>query len=134
AAVAATDGCAVGQCSGSPSAWPTLTWPWDGSSWSRVPSPNQGTSRNDLFAVSAVSSNDVWAVGFDWQFATLEEPLTLHWDGSTWSVIPGPNTYGRLEGVAAISSNDVWAVGAAGTLHWDGSQWSTVPIPCDRCL
>jgi hypothetical protein len=44
--------------------------------------------------------------------------LTLHWNGSTWSVIPSPNPGGTnqgdqnvLYGVAALSAHDVQAVG-----------------------
>src|SRR5688500_15438395 len=31
--------------------------------WNVVPSPNEGTSHNELWAVDAVSGSDVWAVG-----------------------------------------------------------------------
>src|SRR2546423_13698011 len=41
----------------------TLAEHWNGSTWSIVPTPNPGSSHNDLNAVSAVSTNNVWAVG-----------------------------------------------------------------------
>src|SRR5207244_3460984 len=76
-----------------------------------------------------VSANDIWAVGYS---------SILHWDGTSWAVVPSPNV-GILFGVAAVSANDVWAVGyyhrsgiaQALTLveHWDGSRWSVVPSP-----
>src|SRR5207237_8948557 len=62
------------------------------------------------------------------------------WNGSSWSIVPGPNIYrggNYLKGVAALSSNDIWAVGTyygsvpEGTLveHWDGETWSVIPSP-----
>src|SRR5439155_450022 len=86
-----------------------------------------------LFAVDAVASNDIWAVGRSFQEA---QTLTIHWDGSNWSIVPSPNGIGDniLFGVAGLSTNDVWAVGNAGSLatlaiHWDGSSWSFVSTP-----
>jgi hypothetical protein len=86
-----------------------------------------------LFAVDAVASNDVWAVGRSFQEA---KTLTIHWNGSNWSIVPSPNDIGDdiLFGVAAVAVNDVWAVGADGSLstlaeHWDGTAWSIVATP-----
>ncbi len=105
-------------------------------SWSVVDSPNPSTSEDDLFDVTAISANDVWAVG-SYDVGTSTRSLALHWDGTQWSVVPTPNvdpTTDQLGGVAALATNDVWAVGYSGvsqTLieHWDGSQWSVVPSP-----
>ncbi len=113
--------------------------------WNVIPSPNVGTSTNNLYAVSG-SGNDVWAVG---AYNTgpgagnIWKTLTLHWDGSTWAVVPSPNVGSMdnfLFGVSG-SGNDAWAVGAYSTLdqgflvgrsltlHWDGSAWTVVPSP-----
>ena len=116
----------------------TLILHWDGATWNVVPSPSPG-AEDYLRGVVAVSTNDVWAVGF-YSTGSGSQTLTLHWDGMTWSVVPSPNvgTEGNyLYGVAAVSANDVWAVGnyyigdAARTLilHWDGTSWSTIPSP-----
>jgi hypothetical protein len=118
----------------------TLTLKWNGTTWSQVASPNPGTSVNILNAATG-SGNDVWAVGeySNGQF-TPSQTLTLHWNGSAWSVVPSPNigTGGnRIYGITG-SGNDVWAVGIYWnevfnpqtlTLHWDGSTWSVVPSP-----
>ncbi len=40
----------------------TLILHWDGSHWTRVPSPGPGIS-SDLFAVAASSTSNIWAVG-----------------------------------------------------------------------
>jgi len=118
----------------------TLTLHWDGTAWSFVSSPNvAGEVDNTLSGVAAVASNDVWAVGTQ-QPESLTDPhtLTLHWDGSAWSIVPSPNDGGNtvdnhLLATAAVASNDVWAVGFSGfgTLaeHWDGIRWSIVPTP-----
>lgn len=69
---------AVGQ------AGPTaLILHWDGTQWNIVPSPSAGPVPI-LTGVVAVSSDDVWAVG--WTSAG-SGPITLteHWDGSSWS-------------------------------------------------
>ena len=111
--------------------------------WDIVPSPNASPDENFLFSVSAVSANDVWAVGFhdaDPGPNALPRALIEHWDGASWSVVPAPNvgvSGDYLEGVAAVSADDVWAVGTSSTfgeaqaiiLHWDGSNWSVVPSP-----
>ncbi|PYV62839.1 MAG: hypothetical protein DMG97_39365, partial [Acidobacteria bacterium] len=96
--------------------------------------PSPSVNDDILFGVDAVASNDVWAVGRSQQEAVT---LTIHWDGSAWSVVPSPNDSTEdniLFGVAAVTSNDVWAVGNAGSLktlaiHWDGASWSVVPTP-----
>ena len=117
---------------------------WDGTSWQIVPSPNVDLRSNLLYAVSAVSPNDLWAVGYTDTSSGPHHllPLALHWDGTAWAVVPTPATPGALlVAVKAIASNDVWAVGelqatsghtvtaTTYTLHWDGTAWSVVPSP-----
>ncbi len=120
---------------------------WNGQRWSIVPSPNPGKVRNELWGVTALSANDVWAVG-DFSNGTqgqiVEETLTLHWNGSRWSVVssPSPSTMGNgLDSVTALSANDVWAVGYTWTSsennlieHWNGSRWSVVKTSNDQVL
>src|SRR5579872_4700213 len=76
-------------------------------------SPN-GTGHNDLFATSALSASDVWAVGVQ-TTGSYDRTLAEHWNGSVWSIVPTPNpttTYSDdLNGVVAISATDVWVVG-----------------------
>ncbi len=109
----------------------TLTEHWDGAQWSVVPSPNlQGF--DELNAVGAVATDDVWAVGQ----ISLRDPLFLHWDGGTWNIVDPPPDVGRQFAVAALASDDVWSAGegrrASNTglfNHWDGSSWTTIPNP-----
>jgi hypothetical protein len=116
----------------------TVTMNWDGTAWTIVPSPNGGMFGDDnvLTSVTAISPNDMWSVGYIYPKGGTPVTLTIHWNGSQWSLVPSPNpgNYSRdLDGVAALASNDVWAVGSyspdSGTtylplfLHWNGTQW-----------
>ena len=102
-----------------------------------LPSGGAGGQNNDLFAVSASSPRDIWAVG----------QTVIHFDGATWTEFSAPHMNGgfanQLDGVADISPTDAWAVGSfSGTTilgpgpeqelvieHWDGTQWSVFPSP-----
>jgi hypothetical protein len=87
-----------------------------------------------LNAVAAVSSSDVWAVGY-----LNDGTLIEHWDGTQWSIVPSPNggTYSELFAVSVVSATNIWAVGRVASSyptytlieHWDGTQWSIVPSP-----
>ena len=111
----------------------TATLHWDGTTWSVIASPNVGPEvDNSLAGVTAVSSNDIWAVGTQ-QPTNLTDPsaLILHWTGSAWTIVPNVSPEGsHLQAASAVASNDVWATGYSdlGTLaeHWDGSSWSVV--------
>ncbi len=116
---------------------------WNGSTWALVTATQNPMNYNWLFAVDAVSSTDVWAVGTSWSagYFTLVE----HWDGSTWARVTSPNknnsssfASNQLFSVSAFSSTDIWAVGTwVGTNfqslaeHWDGGSWSVVTTPND---
>src|SRR6266702_3558317 len=107
--------------------------------WTVVSSPNPGAG-NGLFGVASISANDVWAVGNFSNIGSLEQTLTLHWNGNSWSIVSSPNPgAGGLNGVASISATDIWAVGAffnttnnvTQTLieQWNGTSWSVVTSP-----
>ncbi len=90
---------------------------WNGTTWTRVPSP---VAKGGLYGVSADSAADAWAVGGS---------LIVHWNGRSWTVSP---TTGQMEkgliAVSAVSANDVWVLGAY-VWHWDGRRWTRVPTP-----
>ncbi len=117
---------------------------WNGSAWSIVPAPVMPSGDNELFAVSAVSPHDIWAVGQhcdDYCYFAPPHPLAMHYDGSHWSVVPTPDlapNYARFYSVTARSKNDAWAVGFSATSylthqtlteHWDGRAWSVTASP-----
>lgn len=113
----------------------TLIQHWNGTQWSVVPSPNNGTYSNKLYGITVVAANDIWAVGSYYDTAIYKtRPLTLHYDGSTWTIVPVSLDFGadhvEILGVAAASANEVIAVGSRTgdlrstlALHWDGTQW-----------
>jgi hypothetical protein len=131
AAVSATDVWAVGQYYQGKVAYP-LTEHWNGTKWKVVKSPSfKGVEQSVLDGVSVVSSNDVWAVGYS-SAPQGVTPLTEHWNGTQWQIVPNSGT-DELLATTAIDASDVWAVGTAnsGTLteRWDGQQWENVPGP-----
>ena len=122
AAVASNDVWAVGakDISSTGSAQPLIEH-WDGTSWSVVDSPKlkQGGA---LEAVTAISTNNVWAVGL---LDDLSAALVEHWDGTSWSVVSSPAFSGILEvtAISADASNDIWAVTSSPiVLHFDGTN------------
>ena len=125
----------------------TLIEHWNGTRWSVIPSPNpeQAYNQPQLNAITAISVNDVWAVGYADDPSQNEKTLIEHWNGTRWSIVASPSpaqTRSRFLGVTAISANDVWAVGVSSTgivvtpqvtrtliEHWNGTQWSIVASP-----
>ncbi|HUS17748.1 MAG TPA: S-layer homology domain-containing protein, partial [Chloroflexia bacterium] len=131
---------AVGSTGAPGSAEETLIQRWDGTAWTRVPSPNPGPSGNLLLGVAVVSHDEAWAVGYTLD-GTVQSTLILHWNGTAWTRINSPNVgpnSNALRGVVVISPTDAWAVGYSSqtgdfgseqtlTLHWDGTRWNVVP-------
>jgi hypothetical protein len=91
AAVSANDVWAVGNASNASGVSQTLIEHWDGKKWSIVASPSPSTQTNFLLGVTAVSTTDVWAVGSFRNASGAFQTLTLHWDGTTWSIVPSPS-------------------------------------------
>lgn len=145
AAISADSAWAVGTYDSNFNGLQTLTEQWDGTQWNVVPSPNQpgADTPNYLYGVTAISANDAWAVGDYAPNGTgTFYTLTLHWDGTQWSIIPSSNPsstgFNQLFGVRATSTDDVWAVGdyeakdgSAKTLieHWNGKRWKVISSP-----
>jgi hypothetical protein len=121
----------------------TLVESWNGSAWSKVPSPNNGSIResNALVGVSCVSASFCAAVGSDVPSSSSNpQALIESWNGSAWSIVPNPATgVGALSAVSCVSASFCTAVGGyvpsgssvAQTLieTWNGSSWSIVPAP-----
>src|SRR6266700_3094663 len=133
ASISANDVWAVGTSENTLGNDQTLILHWDGTVWSIVASPTTGMVEGNLLGVAAVATNDEWAVGSFRNAGGAFQTLTLHWDGTAWSIVPSPSPDGAfndLFSVAAFSTSDVWAVGdsGSGTLieQWNGSSWSAV--------
>jgi hypothetical protein len=90
AAISESDVWAVGGEQDSNGLWHTLAEHWDGSVWSVVPAVDAGSSGNLLYAVRAIASNDVYAVGQQAGAGFPNEALIEHWNGTAWSVVSSP--------------------------------------------
>ncbi len=125
---------------------------WNGSTWSRTPSPTRHHGAV-LAGVAAAPDGTAWAVG---KYCTsgcgtgseTDDALILRWNGSTWSRTPSPSPrpVTILAGVAVAPGGAAWAVGvscASGCgvtsetdrtliLRWNGSTWSRTPSPSPR--
>jgi hypothetical protein len=125
---------------------------WNGSTWTKltVPLPDNNNMLSDLDAISADSASDVWITGtylFEVNSSDYsEEDYSLHWNGSTWTIVPMPLNPGTnpdvgyaINALKANSPTDVWAVGdeynlttnSSSTLieHYNGTAWSIVTSP-----
>lgn len=115
---------------------------WNGSTWRVVPAPQAGTEDNDLWAVTALSATNVWAVGNENVGRFTFRPLVQHWNGRAWTLVRVPSppltgTGASLFGVAAASPRDIWAVGGYDTgtrfqplvEHFNGDRWTIIPAP-----
>lgn len=115
---------------------------WHHGRWTITPlaASDRQTDEAQVFAVTALSPDDAWAVG---RFAgkTEDGVLTEHWDGTQWSLVTNPDENmpdGLLESISAASPSDVWAVGSrkdtSGRLHpviehWNGNTWTLTQAP-----
>ncbi len=116
---------------------------WDGSEWTQYDlfSILSSTQFSSVEGLAAISSDDVWAAGYDYDITRQQTiPLILHWDGSAWSNVPVPTFYetAELRTITARGADDIYAAGTqtdadgfphALILHYDGSDWSVIPEP-----
>ena len=117
---------------------------YDGTQWSYVAGAGASGVETCIEGISALASNDVWAVGYNQDGDDVDTTLIQHWDGTAWTAVASPNLgkgSNQLYGVVALADDDVWAAGSASegantlddtkTLieHWDGTSWSVVPSP-----
>ena len=91
----------------------TLVGQWNGTSWSKINSPNVSKKDLGLSSVAALSSNNAWAVGGAIDPNTFQaRALIEQWNGSKWKIARSPLVNGFLDGVTTVpSSNILWAVG-----------------------
>ncbi|MDQ3877345.1 MAG: Rax2 family protein [Actinomycetota bacterium] len=124
----------------------TLAEHYDGSTWKTVPTPNVGDHGSILTSVWVRASNDVWAVGSSYKSATVTKALILHFDGSTWQVVPSPHSKKFSRALTTVNARttvqgpEAWAGGFERkrkdptatdkplALQWDGTAWHKVHI------
>lgn len=84
---------AVGsQASSSTNRIGSLIERWNGSNWTVMASPADEPPGGELAAVTALSAQNVWAVG-----DAGRVPLIEHFDGRAWSVVPGAGLPSRRD-------------------------------------
>jgi hypothetical protein len=92
AAISDTDVWAVGGYQDASSVWHTLAEHYDGSAWSVSKTTlDAGAAGNQFYAVTAVSTNSVYATGNQSGSGFPTQVLTEHYDGHTWSVLGTPS-------------------------------------------
>ena len=148
-AFGANDVYAVGYQPATNGAVQTLIEHWDGTNWTVMTSPNPSATGNTLTAVAGTSASDLWAVGTSTDAPTTSiQTLTLHFNGTSWAVVPSPNPLPKqflnqnvFQSLTATSSSDVTAAGylldsasfrfLTFVEHWNGTAWtvSTTPNP-----
>ena len=100
----------------------TMTQHWNGTSWSVVTSADVGSGSSILLGISAVSSSNVWAVGYSCSTNTCFQPhsakaqtLVEQWNGTSWNVVSSPNfDVGNnllIDVVVIPGSSVAWATG-----------------------
>ena len=111
---------------------------WNGTRWSLFPGPKFGKKdQADVFAMTASSAHDVWAIGSLMNRGTgLVSPLFEHWNGTSWTATTVESNHEFLFGASADATNDAWAAGFNGSnnietaaMHWDGANWKSVATP-----
>ena len=135
--VSASNCVAVGSA-GSFQVSTTLAMAWNGTEWSTMSTPNNGS--NELLSVSCVSASSCVAVGgAGTPFSGTT--LAMVWNGSTWSAVsspsPSPGSNNKLMSVSCTSASNCVADGFSGMMNqettlamvWDGSEWSIVSSP-----
>ena len=132
---------AVGDQESGNGIFETLAEHWNGHHWSVVRTPDPGTTGNHLYAVDAVSRDDVWAVGQRLGGGVPDQALVEHWNGARWSVVSLPASVSSnvlLQGVTATRAGQVWVAGEADSPegggrplveHFAGGRWSVQKLP-----
>ena len=103
---------------------------WNGTKWVNFNIPVQQGQQSDLVAISALSHDDIYALG-SWQASGQSGTMVEHFDGQTWST--SLSTSDCLSTLTTVAPSDVFAVGACGGSavidFFDGSTWSQMPGP-----
>jgi len=116
---------------------------FDGTKWTAFATPMiNGDNTSNLNGLVDFAPTDAWAVGIINISEANPNQIIEHWDGTAWSVFPGPtfgsNQQPSLYGLTATASNNIWAVGAllvnfqsieALYEHYDGTAWSAMTGP-----
>jgi hypothetical protein len=117
----------IGDWDDSAGNFQTLAEHWNGTTWTIVPSPDNGGAEGSgdssgILGATAVNTNNVWGVGayFD---GSANQTYTMQWNGTAWATVASPNVgtgNNVLNAAGKVpDTNDIWAVGysTSGTLQ-----------------
>ena len=90
----------------------TLVESWNGTAWSIVPSPNQGTKQNQLSTVACATPSSCVALGAYRGDAAIPHMLIESGNRTSWSIVPN-QTVGTIVSVACPSPSECVAVGSS---------------------
>ncbi len=131
---------AIGYYSTSTNAYQTLVEHFNGSKWVVMPSANMANTHDLLNGVTALSANNIYAVGYAFTLDSVGHTLIERFNGTTWSVVstPSPGTLSVLSGVVALTAKNMYAVGNTFTgtstnptliEHFNGTTWTVMSSP-----
>jgi hypothetical protein len=102
---------------------------YDGSQWSEF----QLMDETEIWGVSGVATDDVWAVGVN--FPSSYHGLIMHYTGTTFVPISMTWPPRPVLGVQMVAADDGWAVDNGGSIyHYDGVEWQEVASPTTKAL
>ena len=102
---------------------------WDGRRWSNANMPvptGIEPSSSVLNAIACPTARRCMAVGS--QTAGSHQTLVELWDGTRWTIVPGPPGDG-LTAVSCVSATLCLAVDGARIARWSGRDWSVQTLP-----
>ncbi len=116
---------------------------FDGQQWTATALPLiAGDAISELTGVADLAPNNVWGVGNINIDEQNPSQVIEHFDGTEWSVSPGPifqpTDQTALYGISATAATDIWAAGNILTLingeqalfplfeHFDGTSWTAI--------
>jgi len=123
---------------------------YDGTQWTAFPAPMvEGDNTGYLAGVVDISPTLAWAGGTVGIGEANPGQVLLQWNGTEWSVYPGPNlgkgNQPSIMAMTSTSASDIWAIGSLlGDdeeqlfflfEHWNGTTWTaTTEVSGDAFL
>lgn len=105
---------------------------WNGTGWQKASGASLPGSNYQLDTVAGTGPSDVWAAGGEPEFGPA---VIEHFNGTTWTQVPSPVTFGGLSSISADSPADAWGIGTnlsgccvalPAIQHWNGTAWTLV--------
>jgi hypothetical protein len=84
----------------------SLVYRWNGTDWTKL-GGILDQWQGDVLAVSAVTTDDVWAAGVN----QWSQPMAAHWSGSRWLRTPVRKENGWFYTIKAFNQTEIWAGG-----------------------